>query len=265
MRYFAGLAVALLIAGVGLAFGLHTAAADYPPAGNDHFCSDALVDLWVDLNGDGLPDEYAPDVALSDPVTVSRSDPDDADHDGRTDIQTEIVSMELSGKLWGLPITIRAGSDLGLPASTGAVEEQAPGTNFPADSFFDVFVELLGTPYGPLTNYPPNAPSPQPIHMSATIHGLPPYGDTYASSGPDVTLYDAGGNMRVILTASTEEHTPKRCPTGGIVELRADSADPSALSAGGSGPATWLYALAGGAAAALALAAGWYARRRWLR
>jgi hypothetical protein len=268
MRYLVGLALALVIAGVGLGSSVDTAAADYPAAGSDHFCSDAVVDLWVDLDGDGLPDTYVPDVPLSDPTTVLRGDPGDADHDGLADIQTEIVSMELKGKLFGLPITIKAGSDFALRPSIGAVEQQAPGVDFPADSFFDVYIELDGTPYGPLRNYPPNAPSLDPIHMSATIHGLPPYGDTYRSSGADVRLWDSSHQVRVILTASTEEHTPRPCGQGGIVELQVGGgADSPTRPADGSASSAPYAALAGGAAAAaLALmAGGWYARKRLLR
>jgi len=60
---------------------------------------------------------------------------------------------------------------------------------------------------------------------------------------------------------------PPPAPVGGIVELRAGGlGDVRSADGSGSGPSAWTYAaIAGGAAAVLAGAAAWYARRRWMR
>ena len=65
---------------------------------------------------------------------------------GRDFVETEIVSMELTGGTPVGPVIVRAGSAFGLPTSTGMIIEQGNSIpeklEFPADSFFDVFFEI---------------------------------------------------------------------------------------------------------------------------
>ena len=58
----------------------------------------------------------------------------------RTTIQTEMVAMNLTGNsgVFG-PVTIHESPSL---VSPGQISQQTPGVDFPADSFFDVFVEV---------------------------------------------------------------------------------------------------------------------------
>ena len=277
MRALCWLATVLVIAGTGLMSGADTAAGytASEKTGFDWFNSEGVVDLLVDTNGDAVLDTPIPDVLLVGPTRVKKSvpagddgnDPRPGEPDGLADIETEIVNMVLTGTLPLLgTITVRVGSDFGLPPSTGAVEEQAPGTDFPADSFFDVFFELIGTPYGPLTNFPPNSPS-APVRLTATLTDpprLPPFNIDYTSLA-GVELKDASGMTRVLVTVET--HTPKT-PIGGTTELLVHSSDAPASAADSAGSSAPLYAALAGfvAAATLALAGGgWYARRRFLQ
>jgi hypothetical protein len=66
--------------------------------------------------------------------------------------------------------------------SNGTVRQQNAGHDFPADSFFDVFVEIqtmLGPPVSVLHN-------DDPVVMSAIIYGIPPWNTTY--TGPPTVL-----------------------------------------------------------------------------
>ncbi len=198
--------------------------------GTDSFQSEAVIDVVVDTNNDGsvsdppaFGDTKITGITLNGPTEILRSstghdgnDPRAGEPDGLEDIRTEIVDMVLTGTAAGMTITIIAGSGLGLtglPASTGAIEELAPGTDFPAYSFFDIYFELTLNPdpfgWGPLTN-------PVPARMAATITdppGLPPYGVDYnLVSTPPVILKDGSGFTRVLIT-NVHRHTPLPPPT----------------------------------------------------
>lgn len=75
---------------------------------------------------------------------------------GTTEVHTEIVSLNLAA-IGGLPAAVRAGTFAPLqPFSPGEVESQNSGgigiqPDFPADSFFDVFVEVDLPPAGGMT------------------------------------------------------------------------------------------------------------------
>ena len=235
---------------------------------------------------------FGPDtVSLSGPTTVEvdLGSLADADMDGREEIQTEIVSMELTGHsaLLG-PVTLRLRDPAKHPfqRSLGEMEEnnnvQAGrldllGDNPPlcvehpspppncvgttADSFFDVFFEVEAAGMV-LHNHTPK-------HMATTITHKPPApGETYENPDP-IPLYNESGVQ--VATVTSTFHTPNPVPVGGIAELLPPAA-PSAGEAGapaeGSGWSAGNYAaLAGGlAAAVMAISVGaWYARRRFSR
>ncbi|MCO6450513.1 MAG: hypothetical protein J5I90_06955 [Caldilineales bacterium] len=137
--------------------------AAYPPAGEDTFNSGA--GLLVQLASGGV--ELL--TLNSGPTTVKRGDPTD-NADDRSTIDTEIVSMSLTGQA-PLPLGPVMLRESPTRASTGKTTQRTPGTDFPADSFFDVFVELdsnLGTLHHDL-----------PVPMEAVINDIPPIMDVY--------------------------------------------------------------------------------------
>lgn len=125
------------------------------PAGDDSFPSVAKLSLDLDL--DGIADLKP---RLSGPVNVTRGSAVDGT------IETEIFDFTLTGD----GFTVIAGDGNGNLVSDGPlftrgqITEQSPGSAL-ADSFFDVFAEIQGTPFGPLRNH-------DPIHLTATLEGI---------------------------------------------------------------------------------------------
>jgi len=125
-------------------------------------------------------------------------------------IDTEMVSMMLTGFFMGAPITLIAGdgvADLMCSAglrsplcSLGRITE-VPGGPTLADSSFDVFFELSGTPFGPLRN--------RTSHVDAgRIAFIPPIGYTYQClpGNCPIPLFDTQGNM--VGTVTSVIHIP---------------------------------------------------------
>ena len=275
-----------------LMVGMDTAVSYSPEqqVGVDRFKSEAQVDVFlvdtngnngnIDTNGNGnmepdldtwlgiilsSPLCYPTVVKRTNPAGNDGNDPRPPEPDLLNDIATEIVSMELTGTAGPITITIKAGSDFDLLPSTGAIEELAPGTDFPAYSFFDIFFELTLTPdpwgWGPLTNS-------DPARMKAVITdppGIPPYGIDYTLDNPPVILQDSDGIPRVLL--DVERHTPlgppDPCPVGGIIEPM-DTLETGATSGESSdGTATSTFIVLGiGGAALFSACLIWFVRRR---
>ncbi|MCS6858832.1 MAG: hypothetical protein NZT92_00765 [Abditibacteriales bacterium] len=108
-------------------------------AGTDCLASTATMDVE-------FTDGSRETVLLAGSTTVARSDPSDLDADGKWELRTEIVAMELFGNsrtLFG-PVTLTnnpAGN------SVGGMRQRNNGVNFPADSFLDAFL-LLQSSFG---------------------------------------------------------------------------------------------------------------------
>jgi len=101
-------------------------------------------------------------------IDVRSLDPQADPVTGQRSIQTEILSMDLSGIHPSVgDVTLRAGTFFGLPATLGGVTPLVPGSDFPAQAFFDVFFEVdipfVGTP---LTN-------PIPLRIEGVIQEIP--------------------------------------------------------------------------------------------
>jgi len=201
-------------------------------------------------------------------------------------IDTEIVSMELTGfsplLLSDVIIRVPQAPHPGVK-SVGKIEENEnvepgrldlPGGDPPfcgdppppncvgktASSFFDVFFEVVSSPYLPpsikLHNHDPK-------RLEATItHKPPATGETYEDPTVIPLFFEDESPSGV--TVGPVFHTPRAGPVGGIVELLVDSSDAPASASEGGGASPPYAAIAGIAAACgLALAAGgWYARRR---
>jgi hypothetical protein len=158
-----------------------TCQTDYPPAGTDHL---EATTATIELEITGL---FTETITAKGPTDVLRSDPYDPG-DGHIKIDTEIISMNLVGMSTHIgPITIIESPS---KASTGAIQQQTAGIDFPADSFFDVFIEIhttLPSPNGILHN-------DDPKHMSTVINQIPPLGSTYEGPIP-IPLKDEQGTI----------------------------------------------------------------------
>lgn len=126
-------------------------------------------------------------------------------------IDTELVSLTLMGG----GLTLQAGDGVangicdGPLCSLGRITEQA--NPFFADSFFDVFFEITGTPFGPLRNS-------VPCQMESVIDRIPPEdGTTYVCTSLPVLLSDGSGVARAQLLDAT--HTVYNTPEPGTVAL----------------------------------------------
>jgi hypothetical protein len=210
----------------------------------------------------------------------------DADGDGLEEIDTEIVSMQLTGTSTLLgPVTVRRRDPAIHPfqRSTGKIEERTnvqpgrldlPGRDPPfctepvppncvgttADSFFDVYFEVLVLGQV-LHNHTPK-------HMTTIItHKPPARGETYEDP-LSIPLFNVSEIQ--VGTVDATHHTPDPL-VGGIADfpvLAGASAEEPTASTGGSGWSAGAYAAlaAAGAAALTAIGAGVvYARRRWIR
>lgn len=151
----------------------------FPEPGCDSFNSGAQVNVQLASGGEPFT------ITLDGPTTVHRKTaPQDEDAfpsgdaqpsgggNGRDEVQTEIIQLDLAGKtsMFGT-ITVEQSPD---QPSEGMFEEQSnenPGEmDFPADSFFDIFVHIHIPGAGVGTLY--NA---DPIRMECVIFGIPPF------------------------------------------------------------------------------------------
>ncbi len=127
---------------------------------------------------------------------------------GLMTIDTEMIELQMAGEseLLG-PLRLTGGSQLREDEErpiTGKVIELEPETRFPAENFFDVYIEVetkLGTVY-----------NRKPEHMVATITDLPPdFAKTPYQSTTEINLYLRGA----------AEDAP---PVGAIVEVQHSAA-----------------------------------------
>ena len=164
---------------------------DFPPGGIDEFPSGAL--LTLDVPGSGLAH-----VTLNGPSRVLRSDPSDSDGDGRMEIETELLSMDLSGMSPLGPMRLRESP---TRASLGRIVQQTPGVDFPADSFFDVFFEVS------LDGGANWLPMDQPLRMQAAIQAIPPI-LAYYQSPPSTAVPIVGPGGQLLATLRYALHVP---------------------------------------------------------
>jgi len=284
-RFYARAAVVLALGLLSLllasSFPSSTAQAD--PIEVDHF-PHSLGRVQI------LVGSLSETVVVSGPTTVEvdLGSLADADSDGREDIQTEIVSMDLTGHsslLGRVELRLRDPAKDPLQRTLGEIEEKLnvqagrldlPGTDPPfcvepipancvgtmADSFFDVYFEVEA---GGLVLH-----NRTPKHMEAIISQKPPAGGETYENPEWIQLYDES-NTLVPIWVGPASHTPDPFVVGGIAEpgdVPGASESDAGAPARGSGWSGGNYAaLAGGLAAALlTLSAGaWYARRRWVK
>jgi len=285
-RWFVLLALAVLALAAAMATPLPQAAgspASQPYEADEFPNSFARVEIQTPLGPDI--------VLLRGPTTVEvdLGSLGDGDGDGLEEIDTEIVSMELTGfsglLMSEVIIRVPQAPHPGVK-SVGEIEEDEnvqpgrldlPGGDPPfcgdppppdcvgktASSFFDVFfeVEVVSSPYLPpsikLHNHDPK-------RLETTItHKPPATGETYESPAAPIQLFDELDNPTPVYIGAAY-HIPDP-PVGGESELVVGRPDSATGTSDGSGPSAPYAALAAAGAAALAavLAGGWYARRRF--
>ncbi len=161
--FIAVLAIALLSGTSALAYEITT--------------QKGLRRIIIDVYGIG-PVEYT---NVSGPYTLLYSDPY-PDADGYITIDTEILAMDLRDD----NIAVRRNPG---PPSPGELKGITPGIDFPAESFFDVMIEIDLPEHRPgelLINY-------EPMHLTSIVDQFPPYFATYVYAGPPILLYNEGG------------------------------------------------------------------------
>lgn len=164
---------------------------DFPPGGVDEFPSG--VQLTLDVPGSGPAH-----VTLNGPSRVRRSDPHDTDGDGRMEIETELLSMNLTGASPLGPMQLRESP---TRTSMGRIVQRTAGVDFPADSFFDVFFDIS------LDGGNNWLPMDQPVRMDAVIDAIPPI-LAYYQSPPSLAAPIVGPNGQLLATLRYVLHVP---------------------------------------------------------
>ena len=178
-----------------------TRAAEFPGGRSDHFDSEMSVVLTV-------PGLGMQTVDLAGPVTVvigARRE-----EGGVGVVDTEIVAMELTGVFNGNDIAVRVDPER---SSLGQVRAQGASDDFPANSYFDVFIEVEIAGFSALLV------NVAPVRVEAQgIQKLPPLFDTYTHPPPSIALV-AKNNPNGPTIGSIEgssSHRPVQDPTFGI-------------------------------------------------
>lgn len=156
----------------------------YPPAGVDDFNSKGVFDICPPLpNNPNQPDtQQCVTLAAFGPTRVIRSDPMTDPQTGLGLIDTEILSMQLTGSVPPIPIPgleqggqfqVIAGQQQGVNIpSRGFIRQRRLGFPLPADSCFDVYFNILVTTGQGTMVLCPN-PS-DAVRLCSIIHSIPP-------------------------------------------------------------------------------------------
>ena len=202
-----------IITWVALALGAFlplSSAEAYPSAGRDEFKSAAVIE--ADLSVIGGP---RISLTLVGPTRIVRSDPFDPG-DGREMIIAEIVAMDLRGESPLGPVEIRESGEM---QSMGVIRQKEPGVDFPANSFFDVFIEVV-TSLGAFRNQ-------DPIRLGAMINAIPPFQAQYMPEGTfdGVDLFDFNGNK--VGTIRHAVHFVGQRPSFSVAPMGPSGLDPA--------------------------------------
>ena len=174
---------------------------DFPEADDDCMITTAVITLEI---GEML----VPNVTVTGTTRVSRGTPYDPD-DGRNKIDTEILSMDLSGRSQLGDITVTQSP---YRASVGYIKAKQTDRDYPAESFFDIFVEVDIPGTGPVHNE-------EPIPMRAKIDKIPPTDRIYYPPySVKIPVYDPTGVLVGYIVHVTHKVDseipcpPERCP-----------------------------------------------------
>ena len=173
----------------------------FPPAGFDNSQSLGMVVINIPP-----PLNITDTIFVTGPTTIWRSDPMVDPVSGDIYIETEIVEMQLQGTGQRLgPIFIQLNPNM---PSHGQIMDANPDPNydFPAESFFDVFIEVF-------TEFPVALVlhNEIPLTINTVINCIPPYGNPYEHEleAGGVPLLDAAGvPVALILQAAHKLENP---------------------------------------------------------
>jgi hypothetical protein len=198
-------------------------------------------------------------------------------------IDTEVLSMVLTGTVHGDDVTIKAGTQEGLTEeSTGKIREQTPDTFYPADTWFDLFfkVESSDSNYDDTQNCDFGAGA-QAVRFTGVTTSIPAMYVEYRVPScplePPPAGCVAGCGEAGIMAASGDYDVERYYTTGGggtgiwmsvggIAEWPGTAAGPDSLAGPLAGSGFNYTALGGALATVAVLAAGaWFARRRRAR
>lgn len=190
----------------------------FPPRGDDVLQSE--LSHRVRLFGLGREGgDLICDADMSGPLTVRRSDPTFDPVTGLCCIDTEIVEMELRGidPVCG-PVIIRRCPDRPSRGQICQKRENPRDQCFPANSFFDVFVEIE------VPNLNLTLKTCAPTRMECMIDAIPPYNCVYQLNLTDVLLYKPeecaalpNADIRPTGIIEAARHAPRlpcECPYG---------------------------------------------------
>ncbi|MDH3889550.1 MAG: dockerin type I repeat-containing protein [candidate division Zixibacteria bacterium] len=127
------------------------------------------------------PDET---IFLGGDAVIQRGSPY-TNNQGQTEIQTEMVQMDLTGES-----SLFGGVILSLPqAAPGLITSVNPGSDFPAESFFDVYYEVELPDQGQVIQ------PEDPVRMQTEINEIPPTDNQYQPDDwhPIVDVQGTGG------------------------------------------------------------------------
>jgi len=170
----------------------------YPDAGVD-LMKDTTATVDLEIFG---PMGFNETLTAKGPTNVSRSDPYN-DIDGYAMINTTIVFMNLTGFSAHMgPIAIVESPS---KTSNGTIREWTIGKDFPADSFFDVYIEI-NTTFGTFHN-------DDPVHMRSVIYRIPPFGALYYPPVETIFLKNEAEGIVGRIVHATHKIEP---PVGGV-------------------------------------------------
>jgi hypothetical protein len=212
-------ATRIVLLGLALTTAAAHAQGTFPPGGSDAFDSTMMVNL--DVMGLGQQS-----LTLEGPTVVLRGDPGG---DPCT-IVTELVALDLHGThpTFG-QVHLRLNPTV---SSVGSIESLGQGCTFPADSFFDVFVEVE------VELLPFRLINLQPVRVTNDdLKVIPPFFDDYLhplASIPLVNADDPGAVVATIDGGST--HRVEQNPTFSVAPSGPSQLDPADLHDDGNPP-----------------------------
>jgi uncharacterized protein (TIGR03437 family) len=199
---------ALLLAGPALGA--------YPGRGLDVFDSAAI--FRVSSQPLGIAETS---VVLTGPTQIRRGDPYDPG-DGLIEIDTQIEQMALSGTTPIGSVIVKV-----IAPAPGKIKQKQAGVDFPADSWFEVRVEVqINSSFG---NFRLFSDPNKPILLMAEIDDIPPFGAQYMPEGTfvGVDLVDELG--QVVGLISHVGHFVGQHPTFSVAPLGTSNLDPADL------------------------------------
>lgn len=207
----AAIVAVIAVASCGDGSGDDVAQGGFPAAGEHDFRA-ASASLRIALAPEGVsragPDlQETETIELRGSIRITRGEPQ-VDADGRIFVETEITSLGLDGEgtFGSIKLTESPTRD-----SSGDVHQRVAGQDFPADGFFDLFVDIEIE----LLDFA--AENEEPLRLAGTLTALPEgQGDAYRSAGSQpiytATGLEVGSIIELVLVPNPPPATPEPPP-----------------------------------------------------